>query len=158
MIQNLPILGKPLTSFSLTDTGGKRRTLTSFRGRPVVLCFFCGCQACRQVALQWAQLQRGRTLPKNSLTLIIFQGTSIELKQLVKHAALDLKQTILFSDTTGRVSTDLYHADPCPRLFVLDSSGILRYANFGPDDSPQEAPASLIVAKALDALMSKANQ
>ena len=148
----LPPLGKPAPPFTLTDTTGKKRSLASFRGRPLVLCFFCGCNACAEVALQWAQLQHGKALPKSALTLIVFNGSEAELKTLAQRSALEPAQTVLLPDLGGKVSSDLYHADPCPRLLVIDPKGILRYANTGPDDKPQEAPAALIVAKALDAM------
>ena len=148
----LPPLGKPAPSFTLTDVTGKNRPLTSFKGRSLVLCFFCGCNACADVALQWAQLQRGKALPKDALTLVVYQGSAEEVKALARRCALDLAQTILLPDADRKVTDALYHADPCPRLLVIDPKGILRYANTGPDDKPQEAPAAIIVAKALDAL------
>ena len=148
----LPQLGKPAPLFTLADVTGKKRPLASFRGRPLVLCFFCGCNACADVALQWAQLQRGKALPKDALTLLVYQGSVEEVKALARRSALDSALTILLPDVDSKVTDTLYHADPCPRLLVIDPKGILRYANTNPDDKPQEAPAALIVAKALDAL------
>ena len=148
----MPPLGKPAPPFILADVSGKKRPLASFRGRPLILCFFCGCNACADVALQWAQLQRGKALPKDALILIVYQGSAEEVKALARRSALDPAQTVLLPDSGGKVSNVLYHADTCPRLLVIDPKGILRYANTNPDDKPQEAPAALIVAKALDAL------
>lgn len=148
----MPPLGKPAPPFTLADVSGKKRGLASFKGRPLVLCFFCGCNACADVALQWAQLQRGKALPKDALTLIVYQGSAEEVKALARRSALDPTQTILLPDADRKVTDALYHADPCPRLLVIDPKGILRYANTNPDDKPQEAPAAIIVAKALDAL------
>nr|WP_309687905.1 redoxin domain-containing protein [Armatimonas sp.] len=148
----LPPLDKPAPLFTLVDVGGKKRPLVSFKGHPLTLCFFCGCNACADVALQWAQLQRGKALPKEAITLLIYQGSAEEVQALARRSALDPALTILLPDTDRKVTDALYHADPCPRLLVIDPKGILRYANTGPDDKPQEAPAAIIVAKALDVL------
>ena len=148
----LPPLGKPAPLFTLAEVAGKKCPLARFKGRPLVLCFFCGCNACADVALKWVQLQRGHALPKEALTLLVYQGSAEEVKALARRSALDLAQTILLPDVDRKVTDGLYHADPCPRLLVIDHKGILCYANTGPDDKPQEAPAAIIVAKALDAL------
>ena len=112
----LPPLGKPAPLFTLADVAGKKRPLGSFKGRPLVLCFFCGCNACADVALKWAQLQRGHALPKEALTLLVYQGSAEEVKALARRSALDLAQTILLPDVDRKVTDGLYHADPCPRL------------------------------------------
>ena len=41
-----PQIGKPVPDFTLKDLAGKPRSLSSLKGRPVVLFFFCGCESC----------------------------------------------------------------------------------------------------------------
>src|SRR5258708_14728160 len=52
--------------FTLVDSNGKRRTLSSFRGQPVVLYFFCGCTFCQRCASFWGRMQRGGALPRDA--------------------------------------------------------------------------------------------
>lgn len=165
----LPSVGKPAPDFIKSDVFGKKCRLADFQGRPAVLFFFCGCSWCREVAEEWATLQQTQALPlfpvkggdrlpgKQSepippATLLVYQGTPPEIKALAATTHLDLKQTILLSDADRKIADALYHADPCPRVLVLDAQGIVRYINRGPDDKPREAPASLIIARTLTTL------
>jgi len=162
------------TAFSLKDTDGKIVTLDSFRGRPTVLFFFCGCSWCLDVARSWATLQHGNALPGadtppvapkqgsasvapparpvRPTTVIIYSSDREETAAFAKRSGLDTAQTIFLSDEDLHVTDDLYHADPCPRAFVLDAAGRIRYTNTGKDDQPRVAPADIIVAKTLNAL------
>lgn len=166
----------------LDASGRKRTPLTEFRGRPVALFFFCGCSWCADVAREWAALQRGGALlpseppsvpparkatgkpakkaarpaaspiaPAAPITVLVYQGTAQEGEALALQAGLDPAQTVLLPDPDLRI-TGVYQADPCPRVLVIDTRGIVRYVNRGPDDKPREAPAALIAARSLGAL------
>ena len=88
---------------------------------------------------------------KPPVTLIVFMGDAAAARAYAASAGLDMKQTVLLPDPDFKV-TRLYHAMPCPRLYVLDGNGLLRYVNRHPDDAPQKAPAALLVAKTIDGL------
>jgi hypothetical protein len=125
----------------------------------VALFFFCGCSWCRDVAKEWAILQRAGTLvekeKKNGrpATLVVYSGLdAAAARRLAAAAGLDRSQTTLLPDPEESVTEPIYHAEPCPRVFVLDERGSLRYTNNGEDDAPRKAPAAAIVARALDAL------
>ncbi|MEO7716217.1 MAG: redoxin domain-containing protein [Capsulimonas sp.] len=146
---------KPAPAFTLADTDGKSRTLAEFQGRPVTLFFFCGCPWCHKTARLWSQFQRGGALPASSpapATVIVFTGDAEMSKQFASETNLDLTQTTLLPDIRMRVTSDLYHADPCPRAFVLDPAGLIRYTNNHKDDAPREAAETAIVARTLGAL------
>lgn len=153
-------------TFTLKDVDGVGRLLTEYRGRPVVVCFACGCQWCHAFGVEWAQMQRSGVLAdavaptdpnapvdanKAPLTLVIFMGDAAAARLYAASAGLDLKQTILLPDADYKV-TRQYHAMPCPRLYVLDGNGLLRYVNRHADDAPQKATAAVLVAKTIDGL------
>jgi hypothetical protein len=147
----------------LPDTAGKKRSLAEFRGRPAALFFFCGCSWCSDVAREWARLQRSGSFGKPStsrskvpITLVVYQGSAEEVRTLSTTAGLDPAQTVLLPDPEMTVTMEIYKADPCPRVFVVDAQGIIRYVNNGKDDAPREAPALVIVSRTVDALRSAA--
>jgi hypothetical protein len=155
---------KPAPAFLLKDVEGANHALAEYRGRPIVVFFACGCQWCHTFGLEWAQMQRGGVLAdavvptdpaatpgKPPLTLIVFMGDSAAARAYAASAGLDLKQTVLLPDTDFKV-TRLYHAMPCPRLYVLDGTGLLRYVNNHADDAPQKAAAAVLAAKTIDGL------
>ena len=152
-------------AFTLKDVDGASHTLAEYRGRPVVLCFACGCRWCHEFGTEWAQMQRtgvltdaaGQTDPtavptsKPPVTLVVFMGDAAAARAYAASAGLDLKQTVLLPDADFKV-TRLYHAMPCPRLYVMDGAGLLRYVNRHADDAPQKAAAALLVARTIDGL------
>lgn len=143
--------------FTLTDVDGHRRALADFRGRPVALYFFCGCSWCRQCAQVWGQFQRSGSLgPRPGAaapaTVVVFSGGAVEARAFAAQAGLDLRQTALLLDPALRVTQDLYHAEPCPRVVVLDAQGRMRYTNTHRDDAPRTAPALAVASRALTAL------
>lgn len=161
-----PSVGRPAPNFSAPDLTGKQRALTEFQGGPVALFFFCGCPWCTEVAREWGQLQRSGALlapasvgkptaapgaPSEPTTLVVYTLDEKLTRETSASDGLDLPRTVLFSDESLRLS-DRFGAHPCPRVFVLDGAGVLRYTNTGPDDAPRKAPALVIVSRALDAL------
>lgn len=164
--QAAPAVKKPAPVFTLVDTQGQKRKLAEFRGRPITLFFFCGCQWCHECGQAWSQLQRSGALPqpgatsgkqgdssieRSPLTLVVFQGDAEAACGFAAETGLDLKQTVLLPDPNLAV-TQTYRALPCPRAFVLDGQGLVRYTNNHADDAPQKAPALAIVSRVVDAL------
>jgi len=158
-----PLVGQPVPAISLMDTEGRPFGVRAVDGKPAVLFFFCGCDACRACATEWAQLQRSGALKlspsdKSSsrtepATAIIYSGSSNELKSFSLSTNLYLQDTVLLPDPM-MVATQQYKVDPCPRVFVIDGKGMLRYTNNHGDDQPQKAPTAAIIARTVDALRS----
>jgi hypothetical protein len=162
-------------SFRLADTGGRVHTLAEFRDRSVALYFFCGCERCVQCARTWASVQRGGVFqssvfqtggaspsPANKTdhhgmaapqTLIVFAGNAPSALDFARETDLDLTQTLLLPDESLATATR-FNATTCPRVFVVDSRGRVRYTNDHADDRPLVADASVIVARAVTALQS----
>ena len=156
---------RPSPAFTLKDVDGASHTPTEYRGRSVVVLFACGCRWCHDFGIEWAQMQRSGVLAdavgqkepdanaasKAPVTLVVYMGEASAARAYAASVGLDLKQTVLLPDADYKV-TRQYHALPCPRLFVLDANGLLRYVNNHSDDAPQKAAASLLVAKTIDGL------
>src|SRR5437588_4856665 len=54
-----PQIGEVAPSFTLkSSTDGHKVSLSDFRGRRVVMTFYCGCGYCREVAREWEKLQK----------------------------------------------------------------------------------------------------
>jgi len=156
-----PTAGRPAPPFSLSDVSGKKRSpISEYRGRRIALFFFCGCSWCYDVATEWARLQRGGVLAaegrsgeKAPISVVVYSGLDpAASRTLAAGAGLDPAQTVLLPEPDMRVTEKVYRAEPCPRVFVVDGRGVVRYTNTGKDDAPREAPAELIAARALDAL------
>ena len=58
----LPQLGQAAPAFTLPDAQGKPHALASYRGRSVLLFFYCGCEPCHECARAWADVQRSGEL------------------------------------------------------------------------------------------------
>jgi len=151
--------------FMLTDADGNKCSLADYRGTPVALFFFCGCAWCTRCARDWGQFQRGGVLTNNTslhsgsgprsarpVTLVVFSGDAAAARDFALSSGLDSGQTVLLPDTAMHVTLDLYHAEPCPRVFVLDPKGRVRYTNDHKDDAARKASEMVIASRALDAL------
>ena len=153
----MPKAGTKTPDFVLPDTNTKKQRLASLlsstKGKPLQMWFFCACNRCTEAARSWGQLQKSDT-KENPLpqTVIVFLGDAKTGISWAKSVGLDDKQTTILCDPEAKVSENLYHASPCPRSFVLDNKGKILYVNNGPDDGEENSPASLIVAKTISAL------
>lgn len=152
-----PILNKPAPEFSVAGLDGKARKLSSYRGMSVALFFFCGCEHCHRCARVWGEYQRSGSLAAHSgkssaRSLVVFDEGKDALEQFLGETALDRQATDAFPCPDRKVARS-YKAILCPRVFVLDSKGVLRYTNNHKDDAPQEAEAELIMDRALQALL-----
>lgn len=149
----------PAPEFTLTDVSGKQYSLKQFRGRPVVLYFFCGCEPCQQCARMWGRLQQSGVLtpegaatsPNAPLTIVTFLGDARNARAFAAANALDKAQTLLLTDPRLIVARQ-YNAIRCPRVFVLDDRGTLRYTNKEAGVDSSKTPAEATTAQALTAL------
>jgi peroxiredoxin len=156
------VMGSTPPNFTLTDTDGTKRSLSDYRGRPVALCFFCGCDWCKRFAQLWGTYQRGGALAPASgpapVTLVVFADEADGAKQFIQDTGLAEADTIMLPDMPDNlhVTTEVYNAEPCPRVFVIDPSGKLVYTNNHKDDQPRPPhngrDEMVIASRALSAL------
>lgn len=141
-------------AFTLPGADGKTHALSDYRGRRLALFFFCGCEWCHKCALEWGKMQRSGALAAGGpmpLTLIAYHGDADEALSFEKETMLDPANTVLLLDPDEKVSAT-YAADPCPRVFVLDPAGAIRYTNNEMGADSYKIPAPLIAARAVNAL------
>lgn len=152
-----PVIGRAAPAFTALNTSGQKRTLSEFRGRPVVLIFFCGCSRYSDLARQWGDLQRGGVLEmktpagKTPVTIAVVESGAKEMRKYLEENGLMLSRSVLIPDPQSKL-TLLYGADPGPRLFVLDGRGIVRYAGTTTDAGEGQSHTQAVVAQALSAL------
>ena len=117
--------------------------LSLLRGQPVVLTFFCRCGLCHAVAQEMAhtpQLAGVRTYA-------IFGDDGIGQPQYEKEFRESTGfQAPFLIDLSNEVGLQ-YDSTHCPRVWVIDRDGIIRYVN-----ASQTAPPAQIVGGALKAL------
>lgn len=206
-----PVVGQAAPPLKLADTEGRTRNLAEFHGRPVVLCFFCGCQACHDCAGAWSQMQRSgalapgpkpapktpnrpshsitrrkavatrsvkivtsapgrRPTPKqtaknphepapttsNPMTVVVYMGDKDAARAFALATGLDPTQTTLLPDADYKV-TQSFQAVPCPRICVMDPSGIVRYVSRN-DNSSETTSAATILSHIVDTLRQSARR
>ncbi len=148
-------VGKEAPAFTLKDAGGKDQSLADFRGQNVPVYFFCGCRLCHKCARAWSEIQRGGTLEdkdkKAPPTLVIYHGDAAEARTFAEETLLDSKYNILLCDADEKV-TQVYGAELCPRVFVVNREGNIFYTNNEQGEDSYKIPAPLIVARTVDAL------
>jgi len=153
-------VGEAAPRFSLIDAHGLSVSSIKLHDHPVPLFFFCGCSWCRRYAQEWGFYQhttahqiraseQKRILPAEAV--IIFSGDVASARDFARDTNLDPAQTVLLPDPHMTVTGD-YSADPCPRVFVLDKKGIVRYTNNHLDDDPHMASPQAITSHVRDAL------
>lgn len=148
-----PPLARPL---ALADVEGRLHSLADGKGHNCVVYFFCGCERCQSCARAWGGIQQNGALPSDAsgkppLSLIVFAGDANATRAFAAASGLDAKRNFLLPDADLRVTTD-YKAAECPRAFVIDGDGYIRYTNNHADDAPRSAPALVIVSNVVGAL------
>lgn len=138
-------VGAPAPAFSLTDTAGKTHTLKEYEGKIVVLEWFNpGCPWCRAVydnnAVQemLTSMKVGQKdaevvyLAVNSTANAPKERVIAESIEAMKKNKVDTVPVLI--DYDGAVGKS-YGAKTTPHMYVIDSSGVLRYQGaFGPQE------------------------
>lgn len=116
--------------FRLKDIYGKDFTLSSFRGKVVLLEFFASwCSPCKP---QMAELKQIRTTyPQEQLTIIsVSFDPSMDTDDVLRSLATNVSADwILARDTAG--ASDKYGVSIAPTIFLIDRSGAVRYVHTG---------------------------
>jgi peroxiredoxin len=130
---NLEVLGKP----------GERIALSDFRGKPVVVIFNCGCKLC----YDFNNLFRVAAATMDDLQVVGI---------MMNHWSYAPDQVRNFRETTGfrwpllmdlkSQTTMTYDSDDCPRIWLVDRDGIIRYHNPTNEMPAKEIVSGLIAA------------
>jgi peroxiredoxin len=125
-------IGQEAPDFTLKTADGKEMSLHQFRGKRVILNFFCGCSFCRGVAMAWNSLLKEKdVLPTRTLVVASF-GQDYDKQFRIESA---YNGPILY-DTKSRDVAQKYDSRICPRVWVLDEKGKILYTNPSPAQLP----------------------
>jgi peroxiredoxin len=127
-------LGQEAPNFTLKDVKGRPVSLHQYRGKRVLLNFFCGCSFCRGVAMSWGRMlsmEAKQLKPTETLAVASFKPDYD--KQFRQESGW--KGKIVYESGPRAVATK-YDSRICPRVWVLDEKGRILYTN----PSPLEAP------------------
>jgi len=118
-----PLIGNSAPEFSLEDLNGRNVSLSSFRGKPVLLNFWATwCPYCRKERVHLDKLYEEYS-DKNLVIVSISIDRSLEtLKQFMKKNSA---QFIILYDRQGRVSST-FHVAGLPTSFLIDRNGIIK--------------------------------
>jgi peroxiredoxin len=152
-VAETPRIAQP---FTLNDVQGRPQALADYRGRTCVLFFYCGCGWCHECARLWGQTQRSDALPPDSagrppVTLVVYAGDAAATRAFAAAEGLSTEKNVLLPDPTLQV-TRAWKSVVCPRAFVMDPEGRIRYTNDHAADAPRRAPAAVIVNNVIGAL------
>jgi peroxiredoxin len=137
-------VGQRAPDFNLLSVGeGRSIRLEDLRGKPIIINFYCGCNFCGTVAHEWV---------KNRERL----GDTVVLAVMTNHwtyapaAIRDFRKRTAWSWPTladlGSQTARDYNALTCPRLFAIDSQGIIRYTNAPGDSDEKQLVAGALAA------------
>lgn len=117
-------VGNLAPDFTLLDLNGQAVSLSSLRGKPVLLNFWATwCSPCRQ-EMPYLQQINAEWAPKGLVLLAIDIGeNSVQVKTFLENNGLSLP-TLLDSDRT--VSTRLYNIKYYPTTIFIDTNGIIQ--------------------------------
>jgi peroxiredoxin len=139
----IPRVGSVAPNFRLASTGNEMVQLSLLRGQPVILTFFCRCGLCHAVAKEMARTPE----LAHARIYAIFGDYSIGQPQDEKEFRESTGfQSPFLIDLASEVGLQ-YDSTHCPRVWVVDKNGIVRYVN-----ASQTAPPEQIVAGAVKAL------
>ncbi len=151
-------VGKPAPDFTLPDTDGKKVTLSSFRGKVVVLEWINpDCPVCKRVFTTGVVRRMLDGLKAAAPDVVYLPISSTHYMGPEKIAAY-LKENGIgdkgLMDADGKVGR-LYDAKTTPHLYVIDARGILRYQGAIDNDPSGKNPgAENYAVKAVQAIVS----
>jgi peroxiredoxin len=149
-VSSVPVgyaVGQRAPSFDLLAVGeGQSIRSADLRGKPVILNFYCGCNFCSTVGREWV---------KNKDKV----GDAVVLAVMINHWNYAPEAIRKYREKTGwswpvladmqSETADKYDALTCPRLFVIDRHGIIRYASVeGASDEKKLVSDALAAAHA----------
>jgi peroxiredoxin Q/BCP len=110
-----PQLGDPAPDFALPDEKGKQYRLAQFRGKPLVVSFYCGCSKCETIAKTLTPWQKQKNVAM--VGLVTFKPEYMnEFRQKT-----GVRYPLLL-DPNKEVGAR-WDSMICPRVWVLDKNG-----------------------------------
>ena len=137
-------IGKPAPDFTLKTLDGKPVTLSSYRGRPVVLTFFASwCHPCEEdmPVLERAQRDAGNRI---AVVGVNYQDFASDTRDFVNR--LGVTFPALVEDSTDNPVAKRYDVHAMPDTLFIDADGVVRNRLYGPvtTDDLEQAVRTLL--------------
>ncbi len=139
-------VGARVPDFALPDHRGQLHRLSDFRGKKTVLAFFCGCERCAMMASYVAQYEEKSNVDKPQ-HLTVWTMPPAVLTSWQEKA--QYSGTFVFENMDGP-QVKRFGGYPCPRVYVLDPKGRVRYRSPHPESQPDAHDALVKLARAFD--------
>ncbi len=142
-----PRVGDPAPDFTLpTLAKGNKVNLHDFRGRPVLISFYCGCYLCRGVAKELEKLEKA-PLKHRPVVLGLASFSQDRLVPFIHDTGA--KHTLYLHDEGKHVGRQ-WGSTVCPRVWVVDESGKIAFRHEEPEGSMQPSPVPAEVKAVLE--------
>jgi len=118
-----PLIGKSAPDFSLEDLNGRNVSISSFRGKPILLNFWASwCPYCRKERAHLDTLYKDYS-DKNLVIISVSIDRSLEtLKAFMGKKSAPF---VILYDGQGRVAS-MFHVAGLPTSFLIDRNGIVK--------------------------------
>jgi peroxiredoxin len=130
---DLEVLGKP----------GEHVSLAGLRGRPVLLVFNCGCKLCYD--FNHALVAAAPKLPDAQFIGVMMNHWSYAPNQIRNFRETTGFRWPLLMDNKSHTTIE-YHSTACPRAWLIDRDGIIRYSNEDNTAAPEKITGEILAA------------
>jgi peroxiredoxin len=130
---DLEVLGKP----------SERVSLASLRGRPVVLVFNCGCKLCYD--FNHALVAASPKLKDAQIVGIMMNHWGFAPDQIRNFRQTTGFHWPLLMDNKSQTTME-YNSTACPRAWLIDRDGVIRYNNKENTEAPEKITSEILDA------------
>lgn len=143
-----PQVGDVAPAFTLKSmTDGHKVSLSDFRGRRVMINFFCGCNLCQEFARHWATLQH-KPLKGNPALIGICFFEPDRLPIFLKETGA---KNMIYLYDPGHATGARWGSRTCPRAWIVDENGKIAFRH---EEVEASMPHSPVPAK-IESLLEK---
>lgn len=126
------LTGQRAPDFTLKDLAGKSFTLSSQKGKVIILVFWASwCPPCREELQSLNKLYRMYKSRRLAIIAVSSDRSLAAVKEFVAQNPVDFE--VIFDEKLA-VSRDLYKAFMVPTTFIIDQRGIIFKKHFGEQD------------------------
>jgi peroxiredoxin len=141
--------GSLAPDFQLPDDQGRVRHLREFRGRKLILAFYCGCARCGLMAQAIHKIEEPLAEAVRPQTVAVVTMDRAALPRWSEDSGFE--GTFLVT-AKGSPIVAKYHGEPCPRVYVLDEEQRIEHSTPDPSAGGNVDPSEIInpIARLVD--------